>query len=314
MIKIFSFIILTRNNPDYLKKCLNHLDDQTCTFWKAYVVDTSDKKNVNLNEVECSKYAENVTHISNIPEIGFAEKNNTIIKHILSDKKIEFICLLNDDAYINKDFVKDMEWYAYKYPTFSAFSPLYMYNINKIQVVGGGYFTDKSPCGEEQLLHNLYINSLNDKEKQEVYNIINTPTKIDFGYGAAIVYRTNLFEKVGYLDPVFRHGFDEPDFAKRMELKGEKILYTPTIVTHVCGGSSKNKSFFKNLHIILPMNRAHLYFLLKHYPLKFVFKKELNRLQEKVLHPKGLLIEIYCIIWNLLRIKSTRQKYKSLHL
>jgi len=37
---------LTRNNPNYLEKCLDHLDNQTIKTWNAIVIDTSNKENI----------------------------------------------------------------------------------------------------------------------------------------------------------------------------------------------------------------------------------------------------------------------------
>ena len=130
--------------------------------------------------------------------------------------------------------------------------------------------------------------------------------RVRFGYGAAIVYKREVFEKIGYLDPKFRHGFDEPDFAKRMKLAGLKIIYVPTLVFHVCGGSSKNKSFLKNLPTTLYMNRAYFYFLIKHYPATFTIKTELKRVIKKIIKPRALLIELYSIVWNFWESFETR--------
>jgi len=235
------------------------------------------------------------------------------IEEALKNKDCEFVCLLNDDAYPNKYFIEDIISHAKKYKDYSAFSPLYVYNDTKVQAVGGGYFSEDAPCGEKQICHDVNPTKMSDKELLEFWDIISIPKQIDCGYGAAIVYRTSLFEKIGYLDPVFKHGFDEPDFAKRMKLKGEKILYLPTTVTHICGGSSKNRSFFKNLHIILPMNRGYLYFLMKHYPAEFVIKTELKKLKKSIKHPKGFLLEVYSILWNMVGANETRGNYHELY-
>jgi len=109
------------------------------------------------------------------------------------------------------------------------------------------------------------------------------------------------------------HGFDEPDMAKRMIKNDMKILYVPTIVRHVCGGSSLKKKWYNNLGPILQMNRAYLYFMLKHYPIEFVAAKEIERLKSFATKPKSLAIEIYSILWNMLYAQQARMEYHDLY-
>jgi len=303
-----TFIVLTRNNPGYLQRCLNSLKEQTFANWTAYVIDTSDKSQQAQNKKIIKLFKPKVEHWEYYDERGFAWKNNMGIEEALKNKECKFLCLLNDDAFPNKDFINDMYKCAADNKKAMAFSPLYLYanEPTKIQVMGGGTFSKEFPSGGKQFYHDVNINQINEQE-------LNTPKKIDVGYGAAIVYRREVFGKVGFLDNIFRHGFDEPDFAKRMALQDFETMYVPTKVYHICGGSSNKKLFFKNMHIILPMNGAYLYFLLKHYPAKFVIKTELKRLTKKIKHPKGFLLEIYSILWNVVNANETRGNYHELY-
>jgi len=301
---MITFIILTRNNPDYLKKCLESIQHQTRHVLDAIIIDTGDTQ---ISKKVCEEYG--VKHWEYANDYGFAFKNNLGIKEALKNQGCKYVCLLNDDAYINKNFVEDIIKYSKQSdPNVMAFSPLYIYanEPDKIQVMGGGMFSDEFSCGEKQIYHDVNL-----EQAEEI--ILVTPQEIDFGYGAAIVYKKEVFDKVGFLDEHLRHGFDEPDFAKRMKLKNLKILYVPTTVHHVCGGSSKKKSFLKNLPTTLYMNRGYLYFLLKHYPAEFAVKQELKRLKGMLRHPKALLIEIYCILWNIYEATENRMVYHELY-
>jgi len=306
---MITFIILTRNNPEYLQKCLGHLEAQTVKDWNAIVIDTSDEYNNELNEEQCTFVGRQVEHWPYCDDRGFAVKNNMGIKKALENKNCGFVCLLNDDAYINTNFVKDVIMFAGCCDhNIIAFSPLYIYENqkNKIQVMGGGMFSEDAPCGEKQLYHDVNIDRVDPK-------ILQTSREIDFGYGAAIVYRREVFEQIGFLDEHLRHGFDEPDFAKRMKKQNLRIFYVPTTVHHVCGGSSIKRSFWQNLPTTLYMNRGYLYFLLKHYPAKFVIKKELGRIKKMLFHPRALLIEFYSILWNIYEALETRMEYHELY-
>lgn len=304
---MLTFVILTKNNPDYLKKCTQCLNLQSVSTWNAIVYDTSDKQYIEKNKEICSIYP-NIEYIDYALREGYAATNNAGIQLAMQSPTCKFICLLNDDAYISETFVQDIIDHAEKYPDAYAFSPLFIYanEPHKIQIMGGGYFTKENPAGEDELYHN-YPLVMADK------TVLETPRYIDFGYGAAITYRKEVFEKIGLLDPNYRHGFDEPDMMKRMAKKEMKILYVPTKVYHVCGGSSVKKKWYNNLAPILQMNRAYLYFMLKHYPIEFVAKKEIERLKSFITKPKSLAIEIYSLLWNMLHSQEARMEYHDLY-
>jgi len=300
------FVVLTKNNPDYLAKCVQHLNNQSCQDWTAIIFDTSDKEYIEKNKSICS--GEKFDYIDYALRLGYAATNNAGIEMTRQNLACKFICLLNDDAYINENFVKDIFDYAERFPDAYAFSPLFIYanSPDKIQKMGGGYFTNQCPAGEGEIYHNTLISEAD-------INILESPRYLDFGYGAAITYRKEVFDKIGLLDPTYMHGFDEPDMAKRMIKNDMKILYVPTIVRHVCGGSSLKKKWYNNLGPILQMNRAYLYFMLKHYPIEFVAAKEIERLKSFATKPKSLAIEIYSILWNMLYAQQARMEYHDLY-
>lgn len=312
---MITFIILTKNHPEYLRRCLESLAVQTWQCWNAIVIDTSNSAELLENQTICLFFGCKINHWPYVIESGFAAKNNMGIQEALKDPECKFICLLNDDAFPGPDFIKDMINIAAKYPDVHSFSPLFLYanEPEKVQAMGGGKFSDKFPCGEFQYLNNVDFSKLCDSDLKIAQESIGEPTFLDCGYGAAIVYRREVFEKIGFLDENFRHGFDEPDFAKRMKLQNLKILYAPTIVYHVCGGSSKNKTFWQNLPNALAMNRARLYFLMKHYPIDFVIKTEFQKVLECITKPKSLLIEKYSILWNIFMAIESRMAYHDLY-
>lgn len=305
---MITFVILTKNHPHFLEKCLNHLKDQTINDWDAVVIDTSSPENEILNKNIITPFGAQVEHWPYVFESGFAAKNNMGIEQALKNDKCKFICLLNDDAFIEPVFIEKILYYANDYPDVYAFSPLFMYanSPGKIQVMGGGFFYEYSLCGEYQLCKDTKLENISP-------DVLNIPQYLDCGYGAAIVYRREAFEQLGLLDINFRHGFDEPDFAKRMALKKMDILYVPALVQHVCGGSSENKKWWQNLHAILPMTYGRLYFLLKHYPIEVVVGDELRRIGGMLFKPKQVLLELYSLAWNSFHAQDARADYHELY-
>jgi GT2 family glycosyltransferase len=307
---MISFIILTRDHPEYLKKCLEALLNQTFSNWNAIVIDTSTPDNLIENGFQCSLIGPKVMHWEYAIESGYAAKNNMGIKEALENKECKFICLLNDDAFPDSKFVETVIKYSDKYNDAMIFSPLYLYahTPEKIQIMGGGIFTDDFLCGENVFFNNRLLQSLSKKELEE----LNIPRYLDYGYGTCICYKREIFEKIGLLDEYLKHGFDELDMCKRAALKNIKTLYIPVKVLHIAGGSS-DKNIFKSFHTILPMARGHFYFLLKHYTLKIAITMEYKRITQVLLKPKSLLLELYSIIWNLFNLFETRIEYNELY-
>jgi len=308
---MITFIILTRNNAAYLQKCLYHLTQQTWKCWNAIVIDTStDAGHLKDNAEYCAYVGAQVEHWPYAIESGFAAKNNMGIQEALKNKNCKFVCLLNDDAFPAPEFVETVINYGSKSNDTMIYSPLYLYanTPDKIQLMGGGIFTDTLLCGENVFFKDRLLQSLSKKELVE----LNISRYLDYGYGACICYKREIFDKIGFLDDCLKHGFDELDMCKRASLKNIKTLYIPVKVFHIAGGSS-NKNIFKSLHTILPMARGHFYFLLKHYPLKVAIKMEYTRIIQVLFKPKSLLLEIYSILWNLFNLYETRISYNELY-
>ena len=60
---MITFIITTRNNPEYLNTCLTQLAFQKNDNWSAIVIDTSDNKNLKENYARCLYYGEKIRYI-----------------------------------------------------------------------------------------------------------------------------------------------------------------------------------------------------------------------------------------------------------
>jgi len=302
-----TFIILTYNNPHYIKKCISCLQNQTIEEWNAIVLDASSEKKI--QEVVKTINDKRIEHRPYSNSSGYAEKNNFVISMLLKKKaKPQYICLLNDDAFISPSFIKDFLTAEKQFKTGGIFSPLYIYNDtpNIIQIAGGGYFLNNLDT-KDCIFARRDITKLTANELEE----LNTVKKIDYGYGAAIFYKTEVFEKIGLLDSSFIHGFDEPDMAKRAKLFGYDTIYFPSKVLHVSGGNSKSKnhlSFLKRFYLQMCMERGCFYFMIKHYPFSVAIGLEIKKVRFEL---KSILLKTYSILWNLAFYHRTiREKVK----
>lgn len=295
---MFYFVILNRNGKRFLEYCLPTVLNQSYEKIKIIIVDTNSKDG-SIELVEKMNHSK-IDLIVLPTEPGYAFKNNLGIKKALSDPDCEYICLLNNDTKINRDFCKEVIKAGKKFKDAGIISPKYYYmGTNKIQVAGGGNFSDKSPAGEIQL-----------GAKEEDLGQWDKVQFIDYAYGAGWVVRPEVVRKTGYLDPHWGFGFEEPDFCNRAKRFGFRTIYLPTAtVEHEVGGTSKNKPTLDVMvKIRLTYARNYFRFLIKHYSLSFAFKMELKRVWNAILHiykPYMLFFEFYSVVWNIVFLFQT---------
>jgi len=83
--------------------------------------------------------------------------------------------------------------------------------------------------------------------------------EVDWMYGAALVIRTSLLEKIGYLDEAFFYLYEDIDLCFQARKKGYKVLYIPDAV--ICHHLEREERplFAKTLRIHLRSIRRYLF-------------------------------------------------------
>lgn len=238
--KKVSIIIITYNNLEYTKKCLNSIFQMTSyPNYEIIIVDNcSIDDTVNyLKNIE--KEHDNVKIILNSENLGFAKANNIGIRK--SDG--EYIILLNNDTIVTSGwisgFIKYLSTYGLVGPVTNSIG-----NEAKIDV-------DYNTEDEIEEFSRKYRN----KHFNEVYSNISVLAMF------CLAMKMKTFENIGELDENFEIGmFEDDDFSYRAKLNGYDIVCAEEIFIHHFGGTSfskiqddtykkifeKNKSFFEN--------------------------------------------------------------------
>ena len=87
--------------------------------------------------------------------------------------------------------------------------------------------------------------------------------------GAGALYRRQMLDDVGGLDPTFFMYYEDADLSWRMRLAGWKVLYEPTaVIDHVHAGSSGEWSPFFTFHV----DRNRLFMIIKNAPPEMVLR------------------------------------------
>lgn len=106
----------------------------------------------------------------------------------------------------------------------------------------------------------------------EFYNKL---TEVTAFCGASALVRADLFKKLGGFDEDFFMYYEDVDYSLRLQRLGYKILYQPKSVVyhHHAASSGEWSSFF-----ILQVEKNHMLFLLKHFPLSTFISRYLHQI------------------------------------
>lgn len=300
-VPLVSIIIVNFNGKKWLDKCLSSLSVQSFRNLEIILVDnrsTDDSVLLVKNNFPKVKVVEAGANL------GFAGGNNEGVKHA----KGKYILLLNNDTYVENDFVEKFLDAFNEIPRLGIVqSKIVLMNDPEKLDTCGAFWTDTSF---------LYYVGNNKDESLPKYN---KPFKIFAAKGASVLIKRELIEKVGLFDNDFWSYYEETDFCHRAWIAGYEVWYWPKAVCyHAIGGTSltfkndyiqfhnfKNKlcSYIKNLEPIQ---------LLKVVPI-FLFLNTLIGgiwlLQGKVRHTLALYKSLW---WNVKNIPGTYAKRKTI--
>lgn len=218
--KVF-VVILNYNGKDILKKCLDSVYKSDYPNKEIVVVDNNSQDN---SFIEAKSLFSKFHFIQNNQNIGFAAGNNVAIKWAL-EKMADYIMLLNNDAFLEKDTLTKLIKEAQKDELVGVLSPIIYKGKNKEKIWFSG--------GK--------INWLKMRVEHK-NNIKNT----QFITGCAMLIKKDVFKKIGLLDEKFFLYYEDADFSYRAKKAGFKLkVVSDAIVYHLEKSSeSLNKIYY----------------------------------------------------------------------
>ncbi len=292
---LVSVIIVTLNNLEWLKKCLNALNDQEYKNIEVFVVDNGSSDNTvsylkkHMPEIICITSGEN---------IGFGRACNLALKKANG----EYVLIYNDDAICEKDFIKKLVVRIKKEPLIGAIQGTLLFaDRRNIIESAGAYLT---PTG---ILIKDFGGEFDEKLalEKEVFNA-NLP-----------LIRMSVLKKVGFFDDDYFLYFEEADLCWRIWLSGSKILYHPNAkIYHARGVTTKRlqapvivESTFRN-RINSLIKNLEPGSLLKILPFHLTIC--IGGMMAYILKgkPQGAMAILKALIWNIKSINNTLKKRK----
>lgn len=300
MKNFISIIIVNYNGKKWLKQCLDSLLKQTYKSYEIIVVDNNSKD----GSIEfLKKNYKKVILVENDDNYGFAKGNNVGLKKAKGD----YILLLNNDTYVEKEFLKNFLKAFDEIPYLAiAQSKLVLLDNKNILDTCGGFWTDTT------FLYHV------GNHKDKLLPQYNKSFPVFSVKAASVLIKRSVIEKIGLFDDDFWCYYEETDFCQRAWLAGYECWYYPHVTTyHAMGGTSltfgndfvqfhnfKNKmlSFLKNfesssLVTIIPI------YLLMNIALSLVWVLQGNYKNAGSLYK--------ALFWNIAQLQKTLKKRKA---
>ncbi|GEM_PF-6326229 len=218
-----SVIIINYKSEPFIYKCLRHL-----VFHGDYEIIVIDNENNPALMEKISKFPK----LRTIPfsgNLGFAGGNNRAIKQAQG----EYICTLNADAFLAKDYLDKCVDFLDKNPQFASVQGKLLKENNKkiVDSLGNMLTRARFPQNIDHRERDTF------KESREVFGVT----------AAAAIYRKSALEKVregdDYFDSDFFAYLEDVDLDWRLRLAGYKAYFLNSAVAFHIRESSSNLMF-----------------------------------------------------------------------
>jgi len=237
---LVSVIVLNYNGENYLKNCFESLGSQTYENYEVIMVD-------NASEDDSIEYVKGnfpwVKVIRNEKNLGFAAGNNWGIREARGD----IIALLNNDT------IADSEWLEESVRTFEQ--------SENIGITQGKIYSYDEPSKHVSYSYKFFPSY--KMPWVTVSNVKNESSakEVDVVSGAAMVFKREILDKIGFLDEGYFFYFEDLDFCLRAKKAGYGIVYNPRAVILHKGNGTPDR---RRTELVF---RSMFYFIVKHLPL-----------------------------------------------
>lgn len=208
-------VVLNYNGIDWLNACLTSLLMTTYDNFQVLVVDNdSTDESVSLVRTAFPQ----VQVIQNSRNLGFSAGNNLGIEWALT-AGADYVVLLNPDTKVPPHWLAQLLEIGETEPAVGILGPVqYCYDNDE---------------------PNAWTKAVAAKHLTQIGPINTLPTwlTVEWVEGSCFVVKREVFQQVGYLDPIYYSFYEEVDFCRRAACAGyQTALVTKTYIHHHRGG------------------------------------------------------------------------------
>jgi N-acetylglucosaminyl-diphospho-decaprenol L-rhamnosyltransferase len=209
--KVF-VIIVTYNGKEWYDRCFSSLRTSELAV-QALVID-------NASSDDTVKYIQ-----TNYPEVhlivsdsnlGFGQANNKGMRYAL-DHGVDYVFLLNQDAWIEPDTIKELVAAHKKQPEYGVLSPIHLNALKTAIEKGLIVYLSTTRHTPNELISDFYLGL-----KKDIYDT-------NYVNAAAWMLPRKTLETVGGFDPLFYHYGEDDNYLSRVFYHGFKVGIVPKV-------------------------------------------------------------------------------------
>jgi GT2 family glycosyltransferase len=287
MIKVY-VVVVTYNGLKWIEECLNSIFNSSVSVIPLVIDNNSTDDTVNFIK---ANFPDLILWEQN-DNLGFGKANNIGMSYVLK-QNADFVFLLNQDAFLEKNTIENLISVASKHPEYGILSPVQLDYSGKL--LENYFFKFMS----EDISREFYSDFVLKNEIKEVYDV-------DFIQAAAWFLPIKTLNTIGGFDPIFYHYGEDNNYCQRIHYHNLKIgVVTNTYIRH----DSKK-----------PSDTSFKIFSERHFS---IYKKDICSIYANINHPftatdifKARKIIYIKLFKSLLKLNITKAKgyYKQLNI
>ena len=224
-------IILNWNSLEDTTLCLESLKNSDTPVLAVVVDNASTETGI---EDLCDRTPQTIL-LKNEDNLGFGRGNNVGLKWALDHTNSEYFLIFNNDARLETNTIREMEYHLDKHPEIGGAIPQIVFTDEPDKVWYARGEVDWKRGGGR-------VRNFRSQIDQDCI-----PGKVNFATGCAMMLRRQALEQVGGFDPRYFMYEEDVDLSLRLTKSGFWIEYIPSIIiSHRVQGSKrkKNEPFF----------------------------------------------------------------------
>lgn len=238
------FVVLNLNGWKESLTCVDAILEQTYQDFHLMLIDNG-SKDESIEKLAHFEKNEKIIFIKQPVNLGFAGGVNIGIKYALQHN-YEYIVLLNNDARITKKWLETLIQISRKTKASIVTGLLLSGDGKKIESTGDSYSKWGLPFPRQR--------------DEEVAKALESGYVFG-GTAGASLYKTSLFEDIGFFDERFFAYFEDTDISLRAQLAGHRAYYEKLAIAYHDHGTTSSKmpgftvyQTFKNLPLFFWKN------------------------------------------------------------
>jgi len=203
-------IVLNYNGARWVERCLKSLAETRYENFEVILVDNASTDG--SAEIALAKFPQ-VEVILNPENVGFSEGNNIGIKKALAGGA-EYIVLLNPDTTVEPEWLRELIEAGEAAPEAGI--------LGAVQL---GYEGDEFNSWTVNALAK-HLDELAEPGSARPW------IPVDWVEGACFAVRRQVFDAIGFLDPIYTAFYEEIDFCRRAACRGYRTVVVPRSRIH----------------------------------------------------------------------------------